>query len=117
MELLTHAGGSMNGKTLDGVILAMCTVDHTAHQMTRVSLGERTALSPRTCKQCKDCPLDGIYTVETISGTHYEPLCDRCAFLIAPHRLLFGVRFVKLVTLYLRVTREGSDWQINGGIS
>ncbi len=102
----------MTGHELDTIILSTCGVEHTAHQVTRVSLGERTALSPRLCRQCRDTPLEGLYLVVGRSGTHFEPLCERCALFVVPQRKFMGVLVVDRVTLMARVSREGSQWSI-----
>ena len=109
-----HLNGEylVDGKALDGLVRTMCG-EHLASQMTRVSLRERTLLSPRLCKQCRDRNLDGIFQVLGTDGkSHCEPLCSRCAFTVVPQRMIFGVRSVQLVTLVIGVTREASDWRV-----
>ena len=110
-----HLNGEylVDGKALDGLIRTMCG-DHLASQMTRVSLGERTLLSPKLCKQCKDTPLEGIFLVIGNDGkSHCEPLCMRCAFVIVPHRRFFGVEVVSQVKQLMTVTREASNWMVS----
>lgn len=114
MEMWVHLNGEhlVDGKALDALVRSLCG-EHLASQMTRVSLGERTLLSPHLCKQCRERNLDGIFRVLGTDGeSHCEPLCNRCAFAVVPHRMVFGVRSVQLVTLLIGVTREASDWRL-----